>query len=66
VTCDVSVVESRCRRRFLVGDGGGGDDRRAEIGKAAETERSLSSRKNRCCSYNLLIARRYNDNNYLE
>jgi hypothetical protein len=42
VTCDVSVVESRCRRRFLVG-GGGVDDRRA--GKWRVAERSLDSRK---------------------
>lgn len=63
MTRDVREIEPRCRRRFLVGDGGG-DDRRAKKKKtdkaAEEVERS---RLNKYC---LLIARRYNDKNYLE
>lgn len=32
------VVESRCRRRFLVGDGGGDDDRRARERESSEKD----------------------------
>jgi hypothetical protein len=52
---------SRCRRRFLVGDGGG-DDRRAENERTA---RSLGSRKKEWYSYNLLLSCRCSDMYYL-
>ena len=63
MTGDVSVVESRCRRRFVVGDGGGMIVGQRDGRVAGEVERSLGSRLNKYC---LLIARRYNDMNYLE
>jgi hypothetical protein len=60
---DVSVVESRCRRRFVVGDGEGMIVGQRDGRVAGEVEKSLGSRLNK---YYLLIALRYNDMNYFE